>query len=146
MIRRVTTALAAGLLLYAWSDIMLWQRIFEGHDLFQFEYQYQSGHASTLVGFIAIGMILLLDLKWWALWYGAAFYTLAFSGLEDVLYYWMDGKQLPATLPWLDGGNPLILFHPSTSTSLLASTLVWLAFWLGTLGIIRVAQRAGSRV
>ena len=33
---------------------------------------------------------------------------LAFSGLEDILYYWLDGKSIPHFLPWLNS-NPLLL-------------------------------------
>lgn len=90
MKRRVAVALGVGLLFYALSDILLWQRIFEAHDLFQYDMQYQSGHASTLVAMIAVGVVLLWDARLWAAWYAVAFYTLTFSGLEDVLYYWLD--------------------------------------------------------
>lgn len=129
---KVVVALAAGLFFYALSDILLWQRIFEAHDLFQFDQQYQSGHVSTLVAMIAIGIVLLYDARLWALWYAAAFYSLSYSGLEDALYYWLAGRPIPATLPWLDP-NRLILFKPVTSGALLASTAVWVGFWLASL-------------
>ena len=148
MRRKVGLALAAGLVFYALSDILLWQRVFEAHDLFQFDAQYQSGHVTTLVALIATGMILLYDAGLWALWYGLAFYTLTFSGLEDVLYYWLDGRALPAALPWLDGGNPLILFHPVTDVSLVASAALWVAFWALSLALLPrlalVARRGAS--
>ena len=129
---RVAVALIAGLFFYALSDVLLWQRIFEQHDLFQFDAQYQSGHVATLVGLIAVGMVLLIDAGWWALWYGAAFYTLAFSGLEDVLYYWLDGRAIPAGCPWLND-DPLILFKPAGGWALLLSAVLWLGLWVGTL-------------
>lgn len=59
MRRKVAVALAAGLFFYALSDVLLWQRIFEAHDLFQFDMQYQNGHVATLVALIAVGVVLL---------------------------------------------------------------------------------------
>jgi hypothetical protein len=47
----------------------------------------------------------------------------AFSGLEDILYYLLDGKSMPATLPWLDG-NPMIL-HVSRA-GVIGSVSLWL--------------------
>lgn len=136
--KRVVLALTVGLFFYALSDILLWQRIFEAHDLFQFDYQYQSGHVATLVAMIAIGMILLLDAGWWALWYGAAFYTLCFSGLEDALYYLLQGKPIPEQLPWLDTyHSPLLLFNEHvTRTSLVESTVFWISWWAVSLWLL----------
>jgi hypothetical protein len=47
----------------------------------------------------------------------------AFSGLEDVLYYMLDGKPMPDTLPWLEG-NPMIL-HVSRE-GVIGSVSLWL--------------------
>ncbi|MFI5283544.1 MAG: hypothetical protein ACHQ0J_10530 [Candidatus Dormibacterales bacterium] len=136
MRRRVVVALAVGLLFYALSDILLWQRIFEsnGHEFYRFDAQYQTGRQAVLLGMIGLGVVLLWDAGAWALWYAAAFYALAFSGLEDVLYYWLDGRSLPAVLPWLED-NRLVLFHPVTSWSLLASSALWIALWAGSLTV-----------
>jgi hypothetical protein len=49
---------------------------------------------------------------------------LAFSGFEDVLYYWLDGRGLPSVLPWLSI-NPMIL-KPVTSLNLILSVLLWM--------------------
>lgn len=142
----MAVAVAVGLVFYALSDILLWQRIFEDHDLFQFDAQYQSGHVTTLVALIGTGMILLYDAGLWALWYGLAFYTLAFSGLEDVLYYWLDGRAIPASLPWLNS-NPLTL-HPSTSVTLVVSAALWVSLWAASLALLprlgRVFRRRAS--
>jgi hypothetical protein len=138
--RKVLVALAAGLFFYALSDVLLWQRIFEKNDLFQFDMQYQSGHISTLVALIAVGVVLLWDSALWAIWYAAAFYTLAFSGLEDVLYYWLDGHSIPASCPWLNN-NPFILFKPAGGWSLAASALLWIGFWLATAWLMPLAER-----
>jgi hypothetical protein len=140
MRRKVLVALATGLFFYALSDVLLWQRIFEANDLFQYDRQYQSGHVSTLVALIAVGVVFLWDARLWALWYAAAFYTLTFSGLEDVLYYWLDGHPIPASCPWLNS-DPLILFKPAGGASLVASALLWIAFWLATLWVAPLAER-----
>lgn len=146
MKRRVVIALAIGLTFYAFSDIQLWQRIFEGHSLFQFEYQYQTGHLVTLVALIGIGMVLLWDARLWALWYGGAFYTLAFGGVCDVLYYWLDGRELPKLMPWLDSGQ-LLLFQPATvtSSSLLLSASIWCAFWTALLFAPQLLKSLSAR-
>jgi len=140
MTRKVVVALATGLFFYALSDVLLWQRIFEAHDLFQFDAQYQSGHVSSLVALIGVGVVLLWDARLWALWYAAAFYTLTFSGLEDVLYYWLDGRAIPAALPWLDD-NRLMVFKPVTAETLLLNAVLWVLFWASTLCLSAGAQR-----
>lgn len=141
MRRKVVVALAAGLFFYALSDVLLWQRIFEAHDLFQFDALYQSGHVATLVALIGVGVVLLWDARLWALWWAAAFYTLAFGGLCDVLYYWIDWHSVPASTPWLND-NPLILFKPAGGGSLIASALVWFLFWTATLLVPEIGRVA----
>ena len=126
--------MAAGLVFYALSDILLWQRIFETHGLYQFDGQYQTGHVAVLVALIAVGTILLYDVGLWAVWYCLATYTLAYSGLADVLYYLLDWRPIPDTLPWLNQ-NPLILFKPVSVDGLLLSTAIWLVFWAATLAL-----------
>jgi len=51
--------------------------------------------------------------------------VLAFSGFEDILYFWLDGRALPENLFWLNN-NPLIFLKPVTSTRLVISALTWL--------------------
>jgi len=131
--RRVVIAVVVGLGFYALSDILLWQRIFEANRLSQYDPEYQTGHVAILVGMIGLGGILLFDAGWWALGYGAALYTLAFGGGEDVLYYWLDGRSIPAVLPWLDRST-LIFIRPFagdvTRSELLISAAFWVALWL----------------
>jgi len=142
MKRRVVIAVAVGLLFYSLSDILLWQRIFEsnGHEFYRFDAQYQTGRQAVLVGMIGLGIVLLWDAKAWALWYAAAFYTLAFSGVPDVLYYWLDGRAIPSELPWLTS-NHLVLFG-TTNTALLLSAGTWLGFWTASLGAPTVWRAA----
>jgi hypothetical protein len=125
---RIAAALAVGFLAYTGIDILVWQRIFEANHVegvVVFQRAYHAGFALVLVSLVAIGVLLIHRLRW-ALWYAAAFVALAFSGLEDALYYWLDGRAIPAVLPWLDA-NPLIPFHPVTRVSLIASAGLWLA-------------------
>jgi hypothetical protein len=130
--RKVVGALAGALVLYALSDILLWQRIFEQHGLYRFDCEYQTGHVAVLVGLIAVGMVLLYDAGPWAVWYGLALYTLAYSGLEDVLFYMLDSRPIPSALPWLNE-NRLILFKPVTHAGLLASSALWVSAWVALL-------------
>lgn len=141
---RVLAALVVGFIAYTGVDILIWQRIFVQHGVVSFQEQYHAGYALVLAGLILNGVI-LIGRRWWALWYAAAFYTLAMSGLEDALYYVLGGKAIPATLPWLDS-NLLIPFHPVTSGTLLASVTVWLGLWLASLVVIRAAVSASDRV
>jgi hypothetical protein len=146
--RRIGIALAVGLVFYALSDILLWQRIFETNGLYRYDGRYQTGHQAVLVGMIAISVILLYEARFWALWFALAFYTLAFSGLEDVLYYALDGRWIPGRCPWLDG-NRLILFKPVTATSLVMSAVVWLVLWTASLSLpawCPVAARLCGRI
>jgi len=121
---------------YALSDILLWHRIFEANGLWMFDADYQTGHVAILIGMLGLGGVLLLDSGFWALWFGGGLYTMAFGGVEDVLYYCLDGQSLPAVLPWLDRSR-LIFVRPIagdvTSAELLASAAFWLALWLSVM-------------
>jgi len=139
MRRKVVSALAISGFVYALSDVLLWQRIFERHDLAQFDAQYQSGHVVTLVGLIAVGVVLLWDVKLYALWYSGALYSLAFGGTADVLYYWIDHRAVPATTPWLNG-NPFILFKPAGGWGLVASAAIWVVAWLALLWVAPIVR------
>jgi len=132
MRRKVLVALAAGLFFYALSDVLLWQRIFESHDMWEYQRQYDTGHVTTLVALIGVGMVLLWDRKLYALWYAGAFYTLAFGGFCDTLYYWIDHRAIPTAMPWLNG-DPFILFKPAGGLGLVASSALWIVIWVGAL-------------
>lgn len=134
-LKRTVLALIVGLVFFAESDILIWQRIFEKNLLWQFDSQYQSGHLVVLWGMIFLGVIFLIDKKVWALWFATAFYTLVYGGVEDILYYWLDGQSLPNQLPWLESYHPLLL-HPVTSFSLVFSAALWIGFWVLSLVIL----------
>jgi hypothetical protein len=64
----------------------------------------------------------------WGAWKDIVYFLIslfvgAFSGLEDVLYYLLDGKPMPDALPWLDA-NPMIL-HVSRE-GVVGSVMLWL--------------------
>ncbi len=129
-LRSVFAALIA-LFFYTATDILVWQRIFETNKLVKFADTYHTGWFVSLAGYAIIGLILMWDNWKDCLYYVAALFVGAFSGLEDVLYYVLDHKPIPASLPWL-GGNPMI--YASSRTGLISSVV----FWLGALIILYV--------
>jgi hypothetical protein len=141
IMRRAIAAVSVALVAWSIQDILLWQRIFEANGLYQYDLQYQYWHQAFLILLIVLGAAWLHDK--WGLWFALATWTLANSGLADVLYYWLDGRAIPQTLPWLDSLHPLLLFHPSTNVSVVASSAVWVGFWVLSLVVIRFTSRAG---
>ena len=130
--RPVITALTA-LLFYTIADILVWQRIFEANNMVEHADTYHMGWFVSLAGYATIGILLM-----WGEWKDCLFFLTslfvgAFSGLEDVLYYLLDRKPMPESLPWLDG-NPMI-YHVSREGVLLSvlfwiTSLVLLYIWL----------------
>ncbi len=124
---RPILAVALALFFYTVTDILVWQRIFEFHRLVEYADMYHTGWFVSLAGYATIGFVLL-----WGQWKDCLYYEVslaigAFSGLEDVLYYVLDGRQLPASLPWL-GGNPMI--GSVSRSGVLTSVFFWLAIIL----------------
>lgn len=121
---RPILAVILALFFYTLTDILVWQRIFEFHRLVEYADMYHTGWFVSLAGYATIGIVLL-----WGQWKDCLYYLFAlaigaFSGLEDVLYYVLDGRQVPASLPWL-GGNPMI--GSVTRSGVLMSVFFWLA-------------------
>ncbi len=132
MIRwRPLGAAVVALLFYAITDILVWQRIFEANRMVGFADAYHAGWLVSLAGYATVGVIVMSDNWKDCLYFLAALSVGAFSGLEDVLYYVLDGKPIPASLPWLSR-NPLI--YASSRTGLISSV----AFWLLALAILYV--------
>lgn len=123
---KVGLMLAGGFLFYVLADILIWQRIFEQHALYSVGIGvYHLGYAMMLIGLILVGSIALLP-KWkYSLVYAISLLILAMSGMEDILYYWLDGRLIPSVLPWLNTA-PLVLFKPVTSFNLILSASFWL--------------------
>ena len=121
---RPILAVTLALFFYTVTDILVWQRIFEFHRLVEYADMYHTGWFVSLAGYATIGIVLL-----WGQWKDCLYYLVslaigAFSGLEDVLYYALDGRPLPASLPWL-GGNPMI--GSVSRSGVLLSVLFWMA-------------------
>lgn len=121
--RPILTALIA-LLFYTGTDILIWQRIFETNNLVRYADIYHAGWFVTLAGYAVLGIFFMWGAWKDCLYFLTALFVGAFSGLEDVLYYVLDGKPLPASLPWL-AGNPMIL--GASRTGVVGSILFWLA-------------------
>ena len=122
-LRPILTALVA-LLFYSVTDILIWQRIFEANKMVQYADMYHTGWFVTLAGYALLGTIFM-----WGAWKDCLFFLItlfigAFSGLEDVLYYVLDGKPMPEKLPWLNR-NPLI--YGDSRATLIGSVLFWIA-------------------
>jgi hypothetical protein len=139
-VRRLRPLLAAliALIFYAISDILVWQRIFEANQLVGFADAYHAGWFVSLAGYAAVGVVIMSDR-----WKDCVFFLIAlsvgaFSGLEDVLYYFLDRRPMPAALPWLES-NPLIF---DTSRS---GVIASVAFWLVALAILYALLYLGPR-
>jgi hypothetical protein len=120
---RSVLAAALALTFYTFADILIWQRIFETNQMVQYASIYHTGWFVSLAGYAILGVVLM-----WGTWRDILYFLIslfvgAFSGLEDVLYYVLDGKPMPDTLPWLEG-NPMIL-HVSRA-GVIGSVLFWL--------------------
>ncbi len=124
--KKAALAVIIALFSYTMLDIMIWQRIFETHNLSVFASLYHPGWIIMLGSELTIGLLLLFP-NWRAmLFHTTALVALGLCGLEDILYYWLDGRPIPYWLPWLDS-NPLILLKPVNSTHLLISSAIWVA-------------------
>ena len=126
---RPVIAAVIALLFYTVVDILIWQRIFEANHMSEYANMYHSGWFISLAGYAIMGVLLM-----WGAWKDCAFFLIslfvgAFSGLEDVLYYVLDRKPMPESLPWL-GSNPMI--YQASRTGVLLSVI----FWLGMLIIL----------
>jgi len=120
---RPVVAAALALTFYTFADILIWQRIFEANQMVQYADIYHTGWFVSLAGYAILGVVLM-----WGAWKDCAYFLIslfvgAFSGLEDVLYYLLDGKPMPDALPWLEG-NPMIL-HVSRE-GVIGSVFFWL--------------------
>jgi hypothetical protein len=124
---RPILAVTLAIFFYTVTDILVWQRIFEFHRLVEYADMYHTGWFVSLAGYATVGLVLL-----WGQWKDCLYYLVslligAFSGLEDVLYYVLDGRPVPASLPWL-GGNPMI--GSVSRSGVITSVLFWLAIIL----------------
>jgi hypothetical protein len=120
--RPILTALIA-LLFYAGTDILIWQRVFEANHMVEYAGTYHTGWFMSLAGYATIGLLLMWGAWKDCLYFLTSLFVGAFSGLEDLLYYILDRKPIPESLPWL-ANNPMI--HHSSRAGLIESALFWL--------------------
>lgn len=135
---RPIVATLIAMLFYTATDILIWQRIFEKNQMIEHADVYHTGWFVSLAGYAVLGVILM-----WGCWKDCFYYLLsllicAFSGLEDVLYYLMDGKAIPASLPWLDR-NPMI--YDTSRIGLVLSVVFWIAVLVITYMLLYVRKR-----
>ena len=135
---RPVIAAALALIFYTFADILIWQRIFETNQMVEYASIYHTGWFVSLAGYAILGVVLL-----WGSWKDCVYYLTslfvgAFCGLEDVLYYLLDGKPMPASLPWL-AGNPMI-YHVSR-----AGVLWSVLFWMLTLVVLYMVLYEGRK-
>lgn len=139
---RPLLAAAMALVFYAVTDILVWQRIFETNQMTGFANSYHTGWIVSLAGYATVGVILMLDHWKDCLYFLLALFIGAFSGLEDLLYYVLDGKPIPASLPWL-AGNPLI--YGNSRAGLIASVVFWIAALLALYVALYIWHRGSGR-
>jgi len=120
--RPIFTALIA-LFFYTLTDITIWQRIFEANNMVEYAPAYHIGWFMSLTGYAIIGVLLMWGAWKDCLYFLSVLFVGAFSGLEDILYYLLDRKPIPLSLPWL-ANNPMI--YQSSRMGLIGSVMFWL--------------------
>ena len=120
---RPVFAAALALFFYTLADILIWQRIFEANHMVRYANIYHTGWFVSLAGYATLGVVLM-----WGTWKDCLYFLIslfvgAFCGLEDVLYYLIDRKPMPETLPWL-AGNPMI--YQVSRLGVISSVLFWM--------------------
>jgi hypothetical protein len=140
--RPIATALIA-LLFYTATDIIVWQRIFEANHLVGYANIYHTGWFLTLAGYGSMGTLLMWGNWKDCLYFLSALLVGAFSGLEDLMYYVLDRKPIPAQMPWL-AQNPMI--HASSRTGVISAMLFWLVALVVLYLVLYVWLRQKQRV
>jgi len=88
---RPVLAAVLALTFYTFTDILIWQRIFEANQMVQYADIYHTGWFVSLAGYAIIGIVLM-----WDAWKDIAYFLIslfvgAFSGLEDCfITYWTE--------------------------------------------------------
>ena len=131
---RVVLAAFLALALFAWTDVLVWQRLIEGQPFIAhfMDGRFHDGMRVALDAIALSGALLL-----WGHWAEMVFYPLTVylfyrNGFVDLLYYWLDGRAIPQDLFWLnDKWHPYILLWPRTAASLVANVALWAVAWAG---------------
>lgn len=117
---------------YTLVDIHIWQRIFESNEAWSFADQYHFGWKIMFWGtFFLVNFLLFPDLRA-CLLFSVTFVITSNNGTEDLFYYWLDGRSVPAYLHWLEDST-WITFHPTTNTNLyinfIIHTILLILYW-----------------
>lgn len=144
LVRKFRPIFAAfiALLFYTVTDILVWQRVFETNQMWEYAETYHVGWFVSLAGYGTIGIIAM-----WGEWKDCLFFLTslfvgAFSGLEDVLYYLLDSKPMPEALPWL-AGNPMI--RANSRAGVIESVVFWLAVLIVLYIVLYTWKTGGQR-
>lgn len=123
---KIILSVSAAVYFYTMVDIMIWQRIFETHKLWNLGIPaYHNGWVYMLAGLIVSGIALLSpDIRAQSA-YLISLLILSKSGIEDILYYWLDRRPIPYELPWLS--DSWFIIHPVTNYHLILSSAIWIA-------------------
>lgn len=148
MIRwRIVIAVFVALLLFAWQDVLIWQRIFEHDGLWQYAGVYHDGWRVMRDALVIVGIWLL-----WPRWIEMAFYSstlfvFSINGFVDILYFWLDGRALPLEFVWTcDAWHICIVPGPiKGAEAFIASVVMWGMLWAaGWFLALRFAPRLGG--
>lgn len=121
---RLYLVFAVSFLAYTTIDILLWQRIFERNELWVFIPDYKTAWNTIMFSFMAVVSLALWDVKS-SIWFCLAFFFSAWGGTEDVLYYVLDGREIPQYFHWLEGNTRLFGYD---RISVIASAIFWQLF------------------
>ena len=128
---------------YTITDILVWQRIFESNQLVMFANTYHAGWFVSLAGYAMVGVVVMSDKLKDCLFFLVALFIGAYSGLEDILYYVLDRKPVPESLPWLEH-NPLI--RGTGRADLILSVVFWLAVLIALYAVLYLGRGHARRV
>jgi hypothetical protein len=139
---RTVIATIIALVFYTITDILIWQRIFETNNMTEYADVYHTGWFITLAGYAVMGTILLWGSWKDCLYFVTSLFIAAFSGLEDILYYALDRKPMPESLPWLDR-NPMI--YAGTREGVILSVVFWLTALVALYFLLYWSKNAETR-
>lgn len=99
MIRfRIVLIAVVALALFAWQDVMLWDRTLRGN--LDYAGVYHDGWRVMRDALVIVGAALLWPRVAEMLFYAGTLFLFSVNGFVDLLYFWLDGKPLPAWLEW----------------------------------------------
>ena len=92
---RPVVATLIALLFYTLTDILVWQRIFEAHNMVEFAGTYHAGWFVSLAGYASMGVLLM-----WGRWKDCLYFVISLVSALGVLLASMVLFDLPVRGPW----------------------------------------------